>query len=65
MIQRAIKRNPRAPDLEGLDEYMANPLDTQGGGAMLESGKHVTEIQKVEPQIPKQQRRAREEADSL
>eukprot|EP00974_Lingulodinium_polyedra_P005533 521272-Lingulodinium_polyedra.AAC.1 len=31
MIQRAVKRNPRAPDFDGLGVYLARRFDSAGG----------------------------------
>jgi hypothetical protein len=62
MIQRAVRRNPRAPDFDGLECFMANSLDIQGGIVTLEFEKHMAEIQKAEAQVMKQQRMARDEA---
>ena len=62
MIQRAVKRNPRVPDFDGLECFMSNTLDVQGGLVTLEFEKHMAEIQKAEAQVMKQQRMARDEA---
>ena len=62
MIQRAVRRNPRAPDFDGLECFMSNSLDIQGGIVTLEFEKHMAEIQRAEAQVMKQQRMARDEA---
>ena len=64
MIQRAIKRNARAPDFEGLESYLSNALDPQGGVVSPDFEKHVAELQRNEATILKQQRLAHEEAEA-
>ena len=65
MIQRAVKRNPRSPDFDGLECFMPNALDVQGGIVTSEFEKHMSELQRSEAQIMKQQRLAREETEAL
>ena len=65
MIQRAVKRNPRTPDFDGLDCFMSNALDVQGGIVTSEFEKHMSDVQRSEAQIMKQQRLAREETEAL
>ena len=65
MIQRAVKRNSRAPDFEGLDGYLSNTLDPLGGVLCPEFEKHISELQKTASAILKQQRLAREEAEAV
>ena len=65
MIQRAVKKNSRSPDFEGLDGYLSNTLDPLGGVLCPEFNKHISELQKTESAILKQQRLAREEADAV
>ena len=65
MIQRAVKRNPRSPDFVGLDAFMSNAMDSQGGTVTLEFEKYVAEVQRAEAQVMKQQRMAKEEVDAL
>ena len=65
MIQRAVKRNPRVPDFDGLECFLANTLDTQGGLVTLEFEKHMASIQSAEAQVLKQQRKAREENQAV
>ena len=65
MIQRAVKRNPRSPDFDGLESFLANTLDSQGGIVTLEFEKYMAGIQQAEAQVMKQQRMAREEVEAL
>ncbi len=65
MIQCAAKRNPRVPDFDGLDCFMSNTLDSQGGIVTLKFEKHMAELQRAEAQVMKQQRMAHEEAEHL
>jgi hypothetical protein len=63
-IQRAVKRNPRNPDFEGLDAYLSSALDPSGGVVSPEFDRHVAGLQRDEALIMKQGRLAREEADA-
>ena len=64
MIQRAVRRNPRAPDFEGLECFTTNAIDSAGGVATLEFEKFMADIQKAEAQVLKQQRMARVETEA-
>ena len=64
MIERAVKRNPRAPDFEGLEAFLANGYDSRGGVITREFDKYIAELQKTVAQIMKQNRMLREEQDS-
>ena len=63
-IQKAIKRNPRAPDFEGLDHYLIGALDSGGGAAALSFDKFVADKQRDEGQMMKQSRLLREEGEN-
>ena len=64
MLQRAVKRSPKAPDFEGLDTYIAHRLDNQGGLLSSDFDKYVAEHQKTEVIIAKSQRMHREEQET-
>ena len=61
MAQRAIKRNPAAPDFDGLDLYIANSYDSSGGVITVEFDEFIAELQKADATIMKQSRQLREE----
>ncbi|CAE8711223.1 unnamed protein product, partial [Polarella glacialis] len=63
MIQKAVKRNAKAPDFEGLDVYMSHSFDSSGGIVAQQFDKHLSELQRNEAQILKQQRLWSEEQD--
>lgn len=63
-IQRAVRKNPRAPDFEGLESYTAHGLDSTGGALALEFDKHVASTQRDTAFIMKQMRLNREEQDA-
>jgi hypothetical protein len=62
-IQRAVRRNARAPDFDGLESYMSHALDPSGGVLAPDFDRHVASIQKDEAMILKQGRLAREEVE--
>ena len=64
MLQRAVRRSPKAPDFEGLDTYIAHRLDSNGGLLSSDFDKYVAEHQKTEAIIAKSQRMHREEQET-
>jgi hypothetical protein len=64
MIQKAVKRNFKAPDFEGLEIYLSHSFDTNGGITTQAFDKHISDLQKSEAQIMKHQRLFKEEADT-
>ena len=63
-IQAAVRRNPKNPDFEGLEPYLAHSRDTSGLVRAPAFDKHVAEIQRAEAQVMKQRRQAREEQEA-
>ena len=61
MLERAVRRNPRAPDFEGLSSYLAHVLDSNGGVQSSAFATHIADIQKVDAIIMKQHRLVAEE----
>ena len=61
MIMRAVKRNPRAPDFEGLDSFLSTATDMTGGVVTLDFDKYISELQRNDAQIMKQNRMLKEE----
>ena len=61
MIEPAVKRNPCAPDFEGLEMFLANGYDTTGGVTARDFDKYIAETQKNDAEIMKQSRLWREE----
>ena len=61
MIERAVKRNPRAPDFEGLEMFLANGFDATGGVTTRDFDKYIAETQRNDAVIMKQSRLWREE----
>ena len=60
-IQNAIRRSPKSPDFEGLDEYMRHSEDLKGHVTAPKFDAHIMERMKAESQILKQTRLQREE----
>ena len=65
-IQQAIRRSPKSPDFEGLDEYMRHSDDLKGHVVAPKFDAHIMERRKAGSMILKQSRLQREEvaADS-
>ena len=63
-VQRAVRRNPRAPDFEGLEGYMRHSDGASGVALSPAFDKHIAELQKTEATVLKFQRLAREEVDN-
>ncbi len=61
MTERAVKRNPRLPDFEGLSVYLAHTLDETGGVVTTAFDKHIADIKKDAALVLKQERLWREE----
>ena len=61
MIQAAVRRQPRAPNFEGLEAYLSHSIDESGGVITSDFTKYVAEEQKAEAQVMKQNRLLREE----
>ena len=64
MIQRAVRRNPRAPDYEGLGAYGEHIVDGSTGAPTADFDRHVTEQQRTEALVLKQMRLVQEEAEA-
>ena len=64
MIQKAVKRNAKAPDFDGLEIYLSHRYDSSGGVVSSNFDKHIAEMQKSEATIMKQMRLWHEEIDS-
>ena len=64
MIERAVKRNSRNPDFEGLDPYLGHTLDPSGGTQSSPFAEHIAQIQKTEAIVMKQNRLLAEEVTS-
>ena len=60
-IEAAVRRNPKAPDFDGLDMVMATPVGPGGEVVTRDFTKWVAERQKDEGFLMKQQRLLREE----
>ena len=45
MIERAVRRNARAPSFDGLQSYMAHTLDPHGGARASQFANHIADIQ--------------------
>ena len=64
MIQRAVKKNPKAPLFVGLEFYTQSEIDSSGGLVTREFDEHVAELQKTEAIIMKQNRLWTEETNA-
>jgi hypothetical protein len=60
-LQRAIRKNPRAPDFAGLDFYTQHVSMTTAGAPTPDFDKHVAAVQHAEAMIMKPQRLSQEE----
>ena len=63
MIMRAVKRNARAPDFEGLDSFLSTATDSTGGVVSLEFDKRIADLQN-DAMIMKQNRMLKEEHEA-
>jgi hypothetical protein len=63
-IQRAVKRNPKSPDFSGLECFVTHTLDHTAGLTTTDFDKYISEVQRAEAQVMKQQRLQREETDA-
>jgi len=64
-IQRAVKRNPKAPDFDTLGGYTKHLQDSTGRAHAPKFEQFITEGQKTEATFLKQDRLAREEAEAM
>jgi hypothetical protein len=64
MIQKAIRKNARAPDFEGLELHLTHLLDSTGGITTSAFDRHVAEEMRTEAITMKQHRLWREEHDA-
>ena len=64
-IQRAVRRNPQAPDYSGLEAYMLHTTDMGGGILASDFDRYVAEVQKGDAAIMKQNRLLKEEEDAV
>ena len=60
-VQKAVRRNPKAPDFEGLEAYMAHAADPSLALAASSFEAHIGDVLKAESAILKQSRLAKEE----
>ena len=63
-IQKAVAKNPKAPDFSGLEHYMACALDPAGGVTASEFETHISKIQLGQSVIMRQNRLLRDEIAS-
>ena len=63
-IQRAVRKNAAAPDFEGLDFYSRHCADITGVVRTPTFDRFVSDLQKAEAQVLKQQRLSREEIEA-
>ena len=59
-IEKAVRRNPKAPDFEGLNRYLDHVTDPASGAAAPLFDQHIADEMKVDANILKQTRLARE-----
>ena len=64
MIDQAVNRNPRAPDFESLEMFLANGYDATGGVTTRDFDMFIAETQKNDAEIMKQTRLWREEGNA-
>ena len=64
MIQKAVKRNPKVPDFEGLEVHLSHLLDARGGIVTTAYDRHIAEEQKAEAITLKQTRLWRDEQEA-
>ena len=60
-VERAVQRNPKAPDFTGLDVIMEGHVDTSGAAVTHTFDTWVADQQRAKAQIAKQGRLLREE----
>ena len=65
MIQRAVKRNSKAPVFSGLESFLVHCLDGSAGIVASDFDRYIAEVQKVDANILKQQRLTKEESDAV
>jgi hypothetical protein len=63
-IERAVKRSAKSPDFEGLDVLSSNQFDSNEGVLTRVFDKYISEIQKNDDIVLKQQRSYREKAEA-
>ena len=56
IIQRAVRKNPKAPDFTGLDQFLQSSFDETGGILTSEFDKYMAETQKTNAMVLKQTR---------
>ena len=64
MIQKAISRNAKSPDFDGLHVYLSHLLDDKGGITTARFDAHIAQRQKDEAIVMKQGRLWQEEVDA-
>ena len=62
--QKAVKRNCKAPDFEGLEIYLSHRFDASGGVVSSNFDKHISELQRNEATIMKQMKLWHEETEA-
>ena len=63
MIHRAVKRNPKHPNFEGLEVMLSSALDESGGVVASQFDMYVSESQRVKANVMKQTRLMHEELE--
>ena len=63
-IQKAVRKNPAAPDFAGLETYMQHCHDLGGGLQTTDFDRYVSGLQKDEAAVMKQARLIKEEVDA-
>ena len=62
-LQRAIRRDPKSPNFEGLDTHLRHAADSTGVIFAPEYEKYIAEVDRAHAQTLKQNRLAKEEAE--
>lgn len=63
MIHRAVKKNAKHPNFEGLESMLTSSLDESGGVVAMKFDQYVAEQQRTQAQIMKQSRLMQEEME--
>ena len=63
MIHRAVKKNAKHPNFEGLESMPTSSLDESGGVVAMKFDQYVAEQQRTQAQIMKQSRLMQEETE--
>eukprot|EP00971_Amphidinium_carterae_P238772 4739843-Amphidinium_carterae.1 len=63
MTERAVRKNPKNPEFDGLELYLSHSLDSSGGVVTSAFDQHISKLKEVDARVWKHERMWRDERE--